>query len=214
MKFLQENTATSWLHPEHLKLSDYEIIEYIEKERSALIRAAAVKAKADQYDDGLNNATFEATLKRRLAMQTLLIQSISGPYSTEALKVLQDLAGQDSATQGPTTAQRYLDLALKFQDRSAPPPQNLDDIQALRKSAITSLDESEDQDHTQNSSLLELLPDGSDEESDSYGANESEEAQEKATQRKFLIWYSYQAESDAKNFIHNCLYKRIHEDNR
>ncbi|KAG0151870.1 hypothetical protein CROQUDRAFT_719504 [Cronartium quercuum f. sp. fusiforme G11] len=130
---MSKKQILGWLRPHEFTLDGYKLIEQSESLRRAIIRKAKswVWPRPDPAHL-LESQGQDWTRKRTLALQILVIESISGPHSKEALGVLQSLA-QEDLTPPP---KRALAVATQFQKNKNKPPDNLKDIFSLDKHIV------------------------------------------------------------------------------
>lgn len=126
------------IYPEKFDLHDFKLLGRIEHSRRSLNHGQAIAARGESWlslPDGASRQEVELESEENeflseLALQDLMIQSISEPYSQDALQHLQDLVKVESVGQ---RAQRYLETATKYQHQfNTSPPRGFQEIRSLR----------------------------------------------------------------------------------
>lgn len=123
------------INPEKLTIEDFAKLKDIGQKRLEIIspsRYAAYAGTPARSSEGVigigrPGAVTSLEVQHRLAVQALVIQSISEPYSKDALEVIQNLANRRAP------GLRYaLKVSEEFQKQQFLPPSTLDDITRLR----------------------------------------------------------------------------------
>ncbi|KAG0140293.1 hypothetical protein CROQUDRAFT_136769 [Cronartium quercuum f. sp. fusiforme G11] len=104
-------------------IEQYKNLEALEQSRLGLIQVFENEARK-----ALSTELDTTPQLQALAMQGLVIETISGMYSRTALHMLEDLSSR-----GHHLADQFLEAAIVFQDKSGPPPEGREWLTVLRK---------------------------------------------------------------------------------